>query len=145
MEAGQNINLNEFFKITDFSEKRINNKEDINGKKNIGSSIDGMLFFKAGRGSVTKIFLSDIDYFMGCGNYSKCFVNGEFFLIGMLLKDIEVMLLKKGFVRIHKSYIIQICKIEKIIRHIIYVTGNSAPIPIGSGYREMFYSMIALG
>jgi len=50
------------------------------------------------------------------------------------------LMLDKGFVRCHKSYIVAVAKINSIERERIFI-GNKS-IPIGEMYREDFYKSI---
>jgi DNA-binding LytR/AlgR family response regulator len=55
------------------------------------------------------------------------------------MHDLEV-LLNKGFVRCHKSFIVAVAKINSIERERIFI-GNKS-IPIGEMYRDEFYKYI---
>jgi len=55
------------------------------------------------------------------------------------MNDLEIML-NKGFVRCHKSFIEAVAKINSIERERILI-GNKS-IPIGEMYREKFYEFI---
>jgi Response regulator of the LytR/AlgR family len=100
---------------------------------------EGVLFLRFNR-IIKKVFLSDIDYFEAKSNSTRCFVKGEALLLRVQMNDIEKMLPKGEFARIHKSYIIPIRKIDKIVKHVVYI--NETALRIGANYREMFYLML---
>jgi DNA-binding LytR/AlgR family response regulator len=60
--------------------------------------------------------------------------------VGSTLKEIEELLNEKEFIRIHRSCIVSIKKIEKIKDNIVYI--NNVNLPIGKLYREDFYNKI---
>ena len=108
-------------------------------KKKNDTIQERLLFLKTNR-MIKKFLLSDIDFFEAESNSTRCFIKEESFLLRIQLKDIENMLPKGEFVRIHKSYIIPIRKIDRIVKHIVYI--NEVPLPIGVHYRKVFYTML---
>lgn len=56
------------------------------------------------------------------------------------MKGLMDILPTKSFVRIHKSYIVAISKVEQI--HKDYIVVNNTIIPIGEYYREDFLRQI---
>ena len=58
----------------------------------------------------------------------------------MTMKTIEDYLPKPQFMRIHRSFIVQIGKINAINKGSVEIAGNN--IPISDSYRERFFSYI---
>ena len=58
-------------------------------------------------------------------------------LVSKTLKYFEDMLREKGFARIHKSYIINTSKIDKISGNQVYLIDKTI-IPIGRTYKDDF-------
>jgi len=52
----------------------------------------------------------------------------------MTLAEAMEKLPAKGFIKVHKSYIVAISKIEKIERHQLSINGKN--IPLSANYRE---------
>jgi len=50
------------------------------------------------------------------------------------LKNLEARMNKKLFLKVHRSFIVNISKINDIRGNIIYISGHE--IPIGKGHRE---------
>lgn len=111
--------------ITKFEHYHINTTEE-----NINKS---SFFIKEGNEYV-KIFIKDIDYIEGLKDYAKIYVNEEFHLALKTLKSIQNFLEAHNFMRIHKSYIIPLNKIEQFTGKDVII--NKKKIPVGSSYRE---------
>lgn len=68
------------------------------------------------------------------GNYVKIFTTGRTFLASMTTNELEASLPAEQFLRVHKSYIVAIDKIEANERDTLVV--NSQKIPVGITYRR---------
>jgi two-component system LytT family response regulator len=97
-----------------------------------GESISEMIFFKSGT-SIYKIDTHSIRYFEKDGNYFKVFTPDKTLLIRMNFARLTELLPLKYFVRIHKSFIVNLLHIEKINIDSIVVKNNS--LPIGLNFR----------
>lgn len=89
-----------------------------------------------------KIRLSDIKYIEGYGNFVNVHTLKEVILISEKMKTIEENLSGTDFIRIHKSYIVSLDKIERIERNTIHIQGEV--IPIGRFYKRAFDEMLKL-
>ena len=82
-----------------------------------------------------KVNFDDISYFNSVGDYVKVVTRqGKVIITNETLRNIEMNLPGKGFIRIHKSYIVSISAIRYIEGNQLMVD-NSA-IPIGLKYKE---------
>lgn len=79
-----------------------------------------------------KINLKDIDLIEALDDYIKIHIKLQPVLTLMTLKGIQEKLPAKEFIRVHRSYIIPINKIEKFNRQKITVAGKE--VPVGSSY-----------
>ncbi len=79
-----------------------------------------------------KINLKDIDLIEALDDYIKIHIKPNPVLTLMTLKGIQEKLSPKEFIRVHRSYIIPINKIEKFNRQKITVAGKE--VPVGSSY-----------
>jgi DNA-binding LytR/AlgR family response regulator len=75
-----------------------------------------------------KIVLNDIKYVEALGDYVKLVTNEGNVVILSTMKSFEQKLPKDKFLRIHKSYIVNLEKIEKFNRKIIIVAGSQIPL-----------------
>jgi DNA-binding LytR/AlgR family response regulator len=89
---------------------------------------------------LVKINFSDIDYIEGLDDYVKIYGGGKAGLSLMSMKSILQKLPFKQFVRVHRSYIVSLAKIESIQRNRIKI--GSKLIPISDNYSGDFYSKI---
>lgn len=89
---------------------------------------------------IQKIYLDDILYIEGLKDYISIFTKTERIITLQNMKKMEESLPSKSFIRVHKSYIVAIGKIESIERSRIQI--GEKIIPIGDTYREYFFKQI---
>lgn len=89
---------------------------------------------------IQKIELDDILYIEGLKDYISIFTKSERIITLQNMKKMEETLPSSQFIRVHKSYIISLDKIESIERSRISICGKI--IPIGDTYREEFFKRI---
>jgi DNA-binding LytR/AlgR family response regulator len=88
---------------------------------------------------LTKINLSDILYIEGLDDYLKIHLqNQPPLVIRMTMKGMLEKLPAAAFVRVHRSYIIPLSRIEQVRNKMILIAGQE--IPIGSSYEAAFNS-----
>ena len=97
------------------------------------------IFVKAEH-KIRKIYLNDILYIEGLKDYISIFTKDERVITLQNMKKMEESLPEKSFVRVHKSYIVALGKIESIERSRIQI--GDKIIPIGDTYREYFFKLI---
>jgi len=91
--------------------------------------------------SLIKILFSDILYIEGLDDYLKIHIQNQKTLVArMTLKSILQKLPETEFVRVHRSFIIPISKIERIRNKIIHI--EQAEIPISVSYEEAFFALL---
>lgn len=89
---------------------------------------------------IHRIKFKDIDYIQSMQAYVAFYCNGERILSLNTMKNLEVELPKNQFIRIHKSYIVAIDKIEVLEGNQVVIGKNK--LPIGASYREMVMGRI---
>ncbi|RYE54006.1 MAG: response regulator transcription factor [Sphingobacteriales bacterium] len=89
---------------------------------------------------IQKIELDDILYIEGLKDYISIYTKAERVITLQNMKKMEETLPAGQFVRVHKSYIISLDKIESIERSRISICGKV--IPIGDTYRDEFFKHI---
>lgn len=92
------------------------------------------LFIKSGYEHI-KIIISDIRYLQADSDYVEVHLANKKYLSSKSLKQWEAQLSTRQFVRIHKSYIINLTKIEKITGSRV-VLEQGVDLPIGRAYKE---------
>lgn len=96
-------------------------------------------FIKCGN-KFEKIHLNEIFYIQGMQNYVNIFTNKGKFITLLYLKNLEENLDAKSFIRVHKSYIVSIDKIEGIDGNEIII--QNFRIPISRNYREQVIQQV---
>lgn len=89
---------------------------------------------------IQKIELDNILYIEGLKDYISIFTKAERVITLQNMKRMEETLPNSQFIRVHKSYIIALDKIESIERSRITICGKI--IPIGDTYRDEFFKKI---
>lgn len=79
-------------------------------------------------------------YCEGLKDYVSIYTPAERILALQTMKTLEEKLPVDRFVRVHKSYIVPLSRIESVERNRIYI--GKAVIPIGDTYREAFFKRI---
>lgn len=75
-----------------------------------------------------KIVLSDIDYIKSDGNYVEIFSQGSKRVLKETLKNMEAKLPQGDFFQAHRSYLVNVHKIESITGNSVKVGGTELPI-----------------
>ncbi len=96
-----------------------------------GEEKHGYLFVRTGYEQL-KISFEEIDYLEAKGNYVSFVSGNRRILSRMTISECSELLPEKHFVRIHRSFIVAIEKIQKIERH--QVTVNGSILPVGASY-----------
>ena len=90
--------------------------------------------------SLMKILFSDILYIEGLDDYLKIHIqNQKTVVTRMTLKVILQKLPVNEFIRVHRSFIVSISKIDKIRNKIIYI--NDKEIPVSASYETEFFAL----
>ncbi|WP_413671109.1 LytR/AlgR family response regulator transcription factor [Mucilaginibacter sp. Mucisp86] len=89
---------------------------------------------------IQKVYLHDILFIEGLKDYISIFTSAERIITLQGMKKMEDALPEKHFVRVHKSYIVALNKIDSIERSRIQI--GEKIIPVGDTYRDEFFRMI---
>ena len=91
-------------------------------------------FFVRNNQELKAIEPSDILYVESDDNYANIYTSKEKHVVSHTLKSVEEKLALNGFIRIHKSYLINFRKITSI--HEGYAFIDEVKLPIGRSYRD---------
>ena len=83
---------------------------------------------------VRKLKLEDILFAEAMGDYVKLFTAQKFYAVHTTLKAVEERLPPNAFLRVHRSYIVAISKIDTLQDGAIII--NNKPIPVADAYRN---------
>jgi DNA-binding LytR/AlgR family response regulator len=88
-----------------------------------------------------KINLKEIELIEGLDDYIRIYVKPKPVLALMTLKSIQEKLPSQEFVRVHRSYIVPVSKIESFGRNKVKINGRE--IPIGSSYGDVYQQLLS--
>jgi DNA-binding LytR/AlgR family response regulator len=91
------------------------------------------LFIKA-EDKLIKLKKDDILFLESMRDYVKFVTQGKNYVTYSTLKNMEEKLVGPNFLKVHRSYIVNITKIDDIRGNTIYLLGNQ--IPIGKGHKD---------
>lgn len=91
------------------------------------------IFIKSDKQEFLKIKLANIQHIEAYDIYSYIFINGKKQLVSATLKHLEQQINYESLMRIHRSHIVNIDKIEAIKGNRVIVEGQE--IPIGKSYK----------
>jgi len=102
---------------------------------------NGTIFVKSDS-RVVLVNLSDIKYIEGMSEYVRIYVEGEDKPLMPLIsiKRLEETLPSSQFMRVHRSYIVNLRKITEVSR--LRIIFGSAYIPVGENYKDKFMEFI---
>ncbi len=89
---------------------------------------------------IQKVYLNDILFIEGLKDYISIFTTAERIITLQNMKKMEDALPVRNFIRVHKSYIVSINKIDSIERSRIFI--RDKVIPVGDTYREDFFKIV---
>lgn len=104
---------------------------------NIENVTTDYIFVRSER-RIFKVHLSDILYIEGLKDYVIIYLETQKVITLMNIKTIHELLPKSFFVRVSKSYIINVNNIDSVDNNTVYIGKNE--IPIGNIYRDHFFN-----
>ena len=105
---------------------------DVAAPDNLSESAPPFLYFRSNR-KMVKVLFNEILYIEGMNDYIKIITTNKPIITKHLLASLEQMLPPKEFVRIHKSFIVAINKIESFNADSVDIARHE--IPIGRSYK----------
>ena len=99
----------------------------------------GYIFVKV-ETKMVRVELGDILFIEGPKNYVSIFTKTQRIVTLQVMKQLEEILLPNRFVRVHKSFIVAIDKINSIERQEILIKDRI--IQIGNTYQEHFFKLL---
>lgn len=137
------ISFERFVKSVDRVYNKLTAKEAGNGaaRSNAAVSQQGRYIFVKTENRLQKIAVSDILYVEGQGDYLRIIAKTMKVMTLQNFKKLEAVLPPGNFIRVHKSYLIALDKIESITRNRIKI--GDKLIPVSDSYKNQFYDKLA--
>jgi len=128
-----------FLKAVNKYVERYGNKSDL-PLEGTATSVEGRSFFiKKGR-EMVKIDLDKILFIEGLKDYVQIFLKDQKYIYKARLSNLEEELLDDQFIRVHKSFLVPISKIQSISATEIKI-GNQV-IPVGRTYKNLVFKRL---
>lgn len=104
-------------------------------------SIDDFFFIKNGR-KIEKVAINEIDFIKVEGRYTYIYSNGSKKICNSNLKSLKERLDETNFIQTHKSYIINLTKVDTITYNSIII--ESFELPVSKNYRTALITKLKL-
>ncbi|MVN92465.1 LytR/AlgR family response regulator transcription factor [Mucilaginibacter aquatilis] len=104
------------------------------------SDISNDFIFVKTEHKIQKVYLNSILFIEGLKDYISIFTPTERIITLQNMKKVEDALPERHFIRVHRSYIVALNKIDSIERSRIFI--GDKIIPIGDTYRDDFFKMV---
>ena len=110
-------------------------REILASKKEVVNLKDDEFVFIRDSNIIRKLNLDNILYAEAMGDYVKLYTPEKFYAIHTTLKSVEEKLPASRFMRVHRSYVVAINKIDKIEEGSVLVV-HGKPVPVADAYRS---------
>lgn len=120
--------------------KAVTKAQEYQSVSSPNKSMDNDYIFVKTEYKIIKINLEDILYIEALKDYIKIYTPNQPVLTLKSLKAFESRLPKDKFIRVHRSYLVAMNKINSVERNTVMIANQ--PIPISEGYRDKFYDVI---
>lgn len=90
--------------------------------------------------AIIKIEINDILFVEGLKDYVKIYTSSKNYVTKSTMKNVEQRLSTEKFMRVHKSYIINLNNVSSFENNNIIIKNNK--IPLSSGYRDTFIDFL---
>ncbi|HTA62395.1 MAG TPA: LytTR family DNA-binding domain-containing protein [Bacteroidia bacterium] len=116
----------------------VNKAQDFFNYQNQKENTSQFLFVRADY-SLIKINITNILYIEGLDDYLKIHIeNQKTIVTRMTMKSMLEKLSPKDFVRVHRSFIVPLSRVQSVRNKIVSIAGIE--IPIGASYEENFFN-----
>jgi len=117
-------------------------REALESNKQQVEVLDKEFVFIKDNGVLKRIGADDILYLEAMGDYVKIFTPQKFHIVHSTLKSIEEKLPSLKFMRVHRSYIVALNKIDFIEEGVINI--SSTAIPVADAYKNLLNNRLNL-
>lgn len=136
------------FIVKPFNEKTLKSNIEIALYKNkiqkqsVSTNEEMNSFFVKNKGELIKIELDDILYIEAFDNYCNLYTTSQKHLISHTLKSVEEKLPQHKFIRVHRSYVINVSKIKSLQDGYIFI--DKAKVPMSASNKDELMKHINL-
>lgn len=91
---------------------------------------------------IISVLSSDIIFAEAYDNYAYVYTNNDKFLISHTLKSVEDKLVPLGFMRVHRSFLINFEHIDSISEGMVFLKGHK--VQLGKSYKKSFLERLSM-
>ena len=128
--------------LTNFSkstpERNLLDKARFAQEENQVLQIKDSLFLKKDH-HFQRVPLQEIEFLEADNNYTTVYTKGERFIYSTVLKKIEAQLPSRQFLRIHRSYVVNIQSVQGFEGNMLFI--GEQKIPVSKSYREEVFKL----
>ncbi|MCP4437717.1 MAG: response regulator transcription factor [Aureispira sp.] len=99
-------------------------------------------FFVKDKHALVRVYFDDILYVKALDNYAQLMTKQQKYVVSYTLKKVEAKLLNHGFMRIHRSYLVNLKHISKIGFRQVFI--DKEEIPISESQKQELLKRISL-
>lgn len=133
------IAFERFYKAVEKAYNLKNPTQKLDRSPDIFPATGGYIFVKV-ETKMVRVELDDILFIEGLKNYVSIYTKTQRIVTLQVMKQLEEVLPANRFVRVHKSYIVALDKINSIEKQEILIKDRI--IPIGNTYQENFFRLL---
>lgn len=137
------ISFERFVKSVDKVYEKMHTDEVVKSKsepQQVTVQSEDPYFFVKTETRMEKVLFADVLYIEGMGDYWRIIAKQKKIMTLLNYKKLEEILPPKQFIRVHKSFIVAIDKIDSIERNRIKIADRL--IPVSETYHKQFFDMI---
>lgn len=129
------ISIERFLKTVDklYSRKSVSTSKDTASDNNTHS--DKRFFFIKSDSEIVRLEFNDILFIEALENYVRIHCTQKQYISNTTMKNMETLLSPHGFLRIHKSFIVNISKVNAVQGNAFII--NNRTITVGKSYRKV--------
>lgn len=119
--------------ITQIKAKRLDPKATLSATEESPYLLTDRIFVRS-KNSMVKLLVQDILYVEAERNYTRIFTKVKEYVLTMTLKTLEVKLPPAHFLRIHRSFMINVSQIDEVHENYVVITNKT--IPLSKAHKE---------
>ncbi len=119
-----------------------NEKEKIQVIDEVNVKVVGTFMYVRDKGAYHRVHLGEVSFIEALGNYVKLTTEKNSYVVLVTLKDMENILPSSMFIRVHRSFIVNVSQIDWITSSEIRIGNNT--IPLGKTYKEDIFEYLGL-
>lgn len=123
------------YNVTDFLKKPYTYQRFLQAVKKVSALLEAAppensedhIFIKT-EGKLVRLNNDDVLYIESMGDYVRFVTNDKKYIVHNTIKNLEEKMNRKAFMKIHRSYIVNIQKVDNIRENVLFIRGIELPI-----------------